>query len=126
MTLGSRRQEAAIEVPVLDADGLHERVGDDRADHPKPRFPQRFGHPAGLRVVHPAIAPGGFTRREHEIAKLLSNGSSNKNIAAATSLSIRTVEGHIYQASAKAGVTTRSELSALVQQLGQLETPRTG
>jgi len=70
--------------------------------------------------------PLPFTRREHEIAKMLSNGLSNKDIATATSLSIRTVEGHIYQASAKAGVTTRSELSALVQQFGQLETPRSG
>lgn len=71
-----------------------------------------------------ARVPLPFTRREHEIAKLLSNGLSNKDIAEATSLSIRTVEGHIYQASAKAGVSTRSELSALVQQFAQLETPR--
>jgi len=81
-------------------------------------------------AVSPALAaarvPLPFTRREHEIARLLSNGLSNKDIATATSLSIRTVEGHIYQASAKAGVTTRSELSALVQQLGQLESPRSG
>jgi DNA-binding CsgD family transcriptional regulator len=68
--------------------------------------------------------PLPFTRREHDIAKLLSNGMSNKDIAAATSLSIRTVEGHIYQASAKAGVSTRSELSALVQQFGQRKAPR--
>jgi DNA-binding CsgD family transcriptional regulator len=81
-------------------------------------------------AVSPALAaarvPLPFTRREHEIAKLLSNGLSNRDIAAATSLSIRTVEGHIYQASAKAGVSTRSELSALVQQFGPLETPRSG
>ncbi len=75
-------------------------------------------------AVSPALAaakvPLPFTRREHEIAKLLSHGLSNKDIAEATSLSIRTVEGHIYQASAKAGVSTRSELSALVQQFEQL------
>jgi DNA-binding CsgD family transcriptional regulator len=72
---------------------------------------------AAARVALP------FTRREHEIATLLSHGLSNKDIATATSLSVRTVEGHIYQASAKAGVTTRSELSALVQQFERLETP---
>lgn len=81
-------------------------------------------------AVSPAVAaarvPLPFTRREHEIAKLLSNGLSNKDIAAATSLSIRTVEGHIYQASAKAGVSTRSELSALVKQFGGLEAPQNG
>jgi DNA-binding NarL/FixJ family response regulator len=76
-------------------------------------------------AVSPALAaarvPLPFTRREHEIAKLLSRGLSNKDIAEATSLSIRTVEGHIYQASAKAGVTSRSELSALVQQYNEPE-----
>jgi DNA-binding CsgD family transcriptional regulator len=71
-------------------------------------------------AVSPALAASRvrlpFTRREHEIAKLVSDGLSNKEIAEATSLSVRTVEGHIYQASAKAGVTSRSELSTLVQQ----------
>jgi DNA-binding CsgD family transcriptional regulator len=68
-----------------------------------------------------ATVPLPFTRREHEIAKLLSQGLSNRDIAKATSLSIRTVEGHIYQASAKAGVTSRSQLSDLVQQFQAIE-----
>lgn len=71
-------------------------------------------------AVSPALAaarmPLPFTPREHEIAALLSRGLSNRAIAEATSLSVRTVEGHIYQASAKAGVSSRSELSALVKQ----------
>jgi DNA-binding NarL/FixJ family response regulator len=70
-------------------------------------------------AVSPALAasqvPLPFTRREHEIANLVSRGLSNRDIAEATSLSIRTIEGHVYQASTKAGVTSRSELSALVQ-----------
>jgi DNA-binding NarL/FixJ family response regulator len=74
--------------------------------------------------VSPALAAARvrlpFTRREHEIAKLLSDGLTNRDIAEATSLSVRTVEGHIYQASAKAGVTSRSELSALVKQFNDL------
>jgi DNA-binding CsgD family transcriptional regulator len=45
---------------------------------------------------------------------------TNRDIAAATSLSIRTVEGHIYQASAKAGVSSRAELAALVHQFTEL------
>ncbi|MFV8163457.1 LuxR C-terminal-related transcriptional regulator [Mycobacterium sp. 134] len=76
-------------------------------------------------AVSPALAtarvPLPFTRREHEIAGLLSRGLSNRDIAAATSLSIRTVEGHIYQASVKAGVSSRSELSDLVQQFNGLD-----
>jgi len=75
-------------------------------------------------AVSPALSaarvPLPFTRREHEIAKLVSLGRSNKEIADATTLSVRTVEGHIYQASAKAGVTSRSELSALVLQFNEV------
>lgn len=80
-------------------------------------------------AVSPALAaarvPLPFTRREHEIARLLSDGLTNRDIAQATSLSIRTVEGHIYQATTKAGVTSRSELSALVKQFHTLA-PRNG
>jgi len=76
-------------------------------------------------AVSPALAaarvPLPFTRREHEIAKLLSHGLSNRDIAEAMSVSVRTVEGHIYQASAKAGVSSRSELATLVQRFTQLE-----
>ncbi len=76
-------------------------------------------------AISPALAaarvPLPFTRREHEIAKLLSHGLSNKDIAEAMSVSVRTVEGHIYQASTKAGVTSRSELSELVQQFNEAE-----
>jgi DNA-binding CsgD family transcriptional regulator len=75
-------------------------------------------------AVSPALAaskvPLPFTRREHEIANLVSRGLSNRQIAEATSLSVRTVEGHVYQASTKAGVTSRSELSALVQHFNTL------
>jgi DNA-binding CsgD family transcriptional regulator len=56
-----------------------------------------------------------------EIAKLLSHGLSNRDIAEAMSVSVRTVEGHIYQASAKAGVSSRSELAKLVQRFTELE-----
>jgi DNA-binding CsgD family transcriptional regulator len=74
-------------------------------------------------ALRAALVPLPFTRREHEIASLVSDGLTNKEIADATTLSVRTVEGHVYQASAKAGVTSRSELSALVQQYHQLTMP---
>ncbi len=81
-------------------------------------------------AVSPALAaarvPLPFTRREHEITKLLSHGLSNRHIAEATSLSIRTVEGRIYQASAKAGVSSRSDLSALVQRFNEFVTSLNG
>lgn len=59
-----------------------------------------------------------FTRREHEIAVLVAQGLSNRDIADAVSLSVRTVEGHIYRASCKAGVVKRSELADMIRTLG--------
>ena len=74
--------------------------------------------------MSPALAvaevPLPFTRREHEIAQLLAQGMSNRAIADAMSLSIRTVQGHIYQASTKAGVTSRSELSAMMKKFNEI------
>jgi DNA-binding CsgD family transcriptional regulator len=78
-------------------------------------------------AVSPALAaadvPLPLTRREREIAQLLAKGLSNRDIAEAMSLSIRTVQGHIYQASAKAGVNSRTQLSALVKRFSDPETP---
>jgi DNA-binding NarL/FixJ family response regulator len=68
-----------------------------------------------------ALVPLPFTAREHEVATLLSGGLSNREIASAMAVSVRTVEGHIYLASAKAGVSSRAELSTLVRHFQQLE-----
>ena len=57
-----------------------------------------------------------FTEREREIAVLVSQGLSNRDIAEAMSLSVRTVEGHIYRATLKAGGLTRAELSSVVSE----------
>lgn len=62
----------------------------------------------GARIALP------LTPREHEIVLLVAAGMSNREIADATSLSIRTVEGHVFRATVKAGVSGRSELSALI------------
>ncbi|WP_308205370.1 response regulator transcription factor [Mycolicibacterium insubricum] len=50
----------------------------------------------------------------------MARGLSNRDIAQAMSLSVRTVEGHIYRATVKAGVTTRAELSSAVAQYPRL------
>lgn len=55
-----------------------------------------------------------FTRREHEIVTLLGEGFSSRVVAERLTLSVRTVEGHIYRAMAKTGVSTREELAALL------------
>ncbi len=55
-----------------------------------------------------------LTDREREIAMLIGAGLSSRAVAQRLHLSVRTVEGHIYRAMAKTGVTTRSELVALL------------
>jgi DNA-binding CsgD family transcriptional regulator len=50
---------------------------------------------------------------------LIGQGRTNRDIADALSLSLRTIEGHIYRASFKAGVTTRAELADLVKQFNR-------
>jgi DNA-binding CsgD family transcriptional regulator len=59
-----------------------------------------------------------LTRRERDVARLAAEGRSNADIAERLSVSVRTVEGHLYQAFAKLGVTRRSDLADLLDVLG--------
>ncbi|MGH3984517.1 MAG: helix-turn-helix domain-containing protein, partial [Pseudonocardiaceae bacterium] len=60
-------------------------------------------------------APLPLTRREREIVTLASGGLSNRQIADRLIVSVRTVEGHLYRACAKLGVSDRSELAPLLR-----------
>jgi DNA-binding CsgD family transcriptional regulator len=55
-----------------------------------------------------------LTAREREIVSLVADGLSNRQIAERLVVSVRTVEGHLYRASAKLGTTSRAELAALL------------
>jgi len=57
-----------------------------------------------------------LTQRETEIAMLLGEGLPSSAIARRLTLSVRTVEGHIYRAMAKTGTVSRDELASLLQQ----------
>jgi DNA-binding CsgD family transcriptional regulator len=54
-----------------------------------------------------------LTEREREIAALVADGRSNKQVAAALFVSEKTVEHHLSRAYAKLGVRTRRELAEL-------------
>jgi DNA-binding CsgD family transcriptional regulator len=55
-----------------------------------------------------------LTDREREIVALIADGLSNRAVAERLTLSVRTVETHIYRAMAKTGTTSRDELANLL------------
>ena len=55
-----------------------------------------------------------LTDREREIVMLIGAGLSNRDVAARLTISVRTVERHIYNAMAKTGTGSRRELAALL------------
>lgn len=55
-----------------------------------------------------------LTAREREVAVLAAQGVTNRDIAARLHLSVRTVESHLYRATAKLGVSRREDLSPLL------------
>jgi DNA-binding CsgD family transcriptional regulator len=57
-----------------------------------------------------------LTGREREIATLIADGLSNKEIAEALTVSVRTVENHIYRACSHLGVATRLEVACLIRE----------
>ena len=62
-----------------------------------------------------ASEPVPFTDREREIVMLIGEGLSNRAVAERLTLSVRTVESHIYRAMARTGITSRDELAALLR-----------
>ncbi len=59
-------------------------------------------------------APQVLTDREREIVTLAAAGVTNRAIADRLVISVRTVENHLYRASAKLGTTDRREFAALL------------
>ena len=58
-----------------------------------------------------APAPAALSRREQQIARLVTQGASNKDIGTALSLSVRTVEAHLGRIYAKLQLSGRRELA---------------
>ncbi|SKE27962.1 LuxR transcriptional regulator [Mycobacteroides abscessus subsp. massiliense] len=69
-------------------------------------------------VVTPAILaaakPLPISSREREIAVLIGEGLSDKDIATRLQLSVRTIEGHIYRARMKLDADDREEFAKIV------------
>ena len=65
-------------------------------------------------ALRQASEPVPLTDREREIVMLIGEGLSNRAVAERLTLSVRTVESHIYRAMLKTGTTSRDELAALI------------
>jgi DNA-binding CsgD family transcriptional regulator len=71
---------------------------------------------ARTATLRKAVERLPLTDREREIVMLIGQGLSNRDIAKRLTLSVRTVESHIYKAMAKTGTFNRDELAALLRQ----------
>jgi DNA-binding NarL/FixJ family response regulator len=56
--------------------------------------------------------PGGLTRRERQVATLVTAGKSNREIASELVLSERTVENHVGNILAKLDFNSRAQIAA--------------
>lgn len=70
-------------------------------------------------ALTPALAavsrPQPFTARQREIISLAAQGLSNKEIAERLTMSIRSIEGHLFRASQRVGANSREQLIAILQ-----------
>jgi DNA-binding CsgD family transcriptional regulator len=109
----------AAEAATLAAE-LHRRAGrHDLAGAATARAQERFGRCHGARspiVIEQGTGSGvDLTRREREVAMAAAGGRSNREIADAMNVSVRTVEGHLLRAYGKLGVSDRAALAAVLR-----------
>jgi DNA-binding CsgD family transcriptional regulator len=72
-------------------------------------------HEIRTPAVHSVVQPLPITDREREIVMMAAAGLSNRQIAEKLSVSVRTVEGHVYRIFAKLGIERRDQLIQLVR-----------
>jgi len=66
------------------------------------------------RLIRELVAAGPLTRREWEVAELVAQGSTNRQIAVRLCLSERTAQNHVQHILTKLGLSNRSQITAWV------------
>jgi DNA-binding CsgD family transcriptional regulator len=97
---------------------LHDHVGQRRRSLDSAARALRLASVCGGAVtpaIKSAAQPLPVSAREREIALLVAAGLSNKEIAERLTLSVRTVEGHVYRACFKLDAADRDELAKLMR-----------
>jgi DNA-binding CsgD family transcriptional regulator len=106
---------AAGDAAAQSAD-VHRRQGRQGSSLSATALAEKLASRSGARTPALAIAarPLPLTAREREITVLAAQGLSNKTIADRLTVSVRTVEGHLYRAGLKLGVSERSALAEVL------------
>lgn len=73
---------------------------------------QAIAHALAPAVSDAPCGAGPLTRREHEVARLVAEGLSNREIASRLARSPRTVDGHIENVLAKLGFRGRAQIAS--------------
>ena len=98
---------------------LHGRAGRRRESVMSAARAQRLANECGgaaTPAIESAAHPLPVTSREREIATLVAAGLSNREIAERLTMSVRTVEGHVYRVCSKLDVADRDQLAQLMRQ----------
>lgn len=66
-------------------------------------------------ALRAATTPQPFTDRQREIISLAAQGLSNKEIADQLTMSVRSIEGHLFRASQRVGANNREQLISILQ-----------
>ncbi len=118
-TLAGRALLAAGERAAA-ADELHsaatqlDACGADRYRDEAERMLRRLGRRFQRATVAPAAALASLSRREREVAELVADGLTNREIAQALILGDKTIETHVRHIFGKLGVTSRASVARTV------------
>jgi non-specific serine/threonine protein kinase len=118
--LGERRFAAAYSHgAALDLDTVVRDAADEAGEASETARP-RAGRPAGGAADPQPISAGPsaaavLTKREREIAELVASGLSNREIAAQLFISKRTVDAHVEHIFGKLELSSRVQLTVLLQ-----------
>jgi DNA-binding NarL/FixJ family response regulator len=98
------------------AAGVHRRRGRHGSALSAAARAAKLAGRSGARTpaLESAVRPLPLTVREREIVVLAARGLSNKDIAERLTVSVRTVEGHLYRAGHKLGVSERTALAKVL------------
>ena len=112
--LAAAGDRAAARAALTDAEAALDRFGARRRRDEAVRELRRLGHRVVRAAPETDDALGGLTAREREIAELVADGRTNREVAEQLVLSAKTIEAHLRNIYAKLGVRSRVELARRV------------